>query len=60
MIYFMEHNDYIYDTFTAKVAKSRNMDIEAVDQIGQGRVWSKIHEQKLLWLTRVLNIIERP
>ncbi|MFT5970420.1 MAG: protease-4 [Flavobacteriales bacterium] len=29
-----------YDTFITKVAKGRNMSKEAVDAIGQGRVWS--------------------
>ena len=36
----MNQIDYIYDTFTAKVAKNRNMDQEEVNKIGQGRVWS--------------------
>lgn len=31
--------DYTYDTFTAKVAKNRNMEQDAVDLIGQGRIW---------------------
>lgn len=30
----------IYDTFTGKVAQGRNMDVSAVDSIGQGRVWT--------------------
>lgn len=30
----------IYDTFTAKVAEGRNMEVSAVDSIGQGRVWT--------------------
>ncbi|MEZ4799323.1 MAG: signal peptide peptidase SppA [Flavobacteriales bacterium] len=30
----------IYDDFTSKVAKGRNMTQAAVDSIGQGRVWS--------------------
>jgi len=30
----------IYDTFTTKVAEGRNMDVSAVDSIGQGRVWT--------------------
>jgi protease-4 len=30
----------IYDTFTSKVAKGRNMSQKKVDDIGQGRVWS--------------------
>jgi len=35
----MEHIKYVYHTFTAGVAKNRNMAQEAVDKIGQGRVW---------------------
>lgn len=35
----MGHIDYIYDTFTAKAAKNRGMEQEAIDKIGQGRVW---------------------
>lgn len=30
----------IYDTFTGKVAAGRNMEVSAVDSIGQGRVWT--------------------
>lgn len=30
----------IYNTFTNKVAKGRNMDVSAVDSVGQGRVWT--------------------
>jgi len=29
-----------YTTFTEKVAKGRNMSVDQVDEIGQGRVWS--------------------
>ncbi|TYR34177.1 signal peptide peptidase SppA [Sphingobacterium phlebotomi] len=32
--------DRIYNTFTGKVATGRNMDVAAVDSIGQGRVWT--------------------
>lgn len=32
----------IYSTFTGKVAEGRGMSVEAVDEIGQGRVWSGI------------------
>lgn len=32
--------DRIYNTFTGKVATGRNMEISAVDSIGQGRVWT--------------------
>lgn len=48
---FMEHNDLqkeilqnatdtIYNTFLKRVADGRNMTIEEVHQVGQGRVWS--------------------
>ncbi len=30
----------IYSTFTQKVAEGRDMSVDAVDEIGQGRVWS--------------------
>ncbi len=33
------HIDYVYDTFTAKVANNRNLTQEGVDEVGQGRVW---------------------
>ncbi len=32
--------DQIYNTFKERVAEGRNMDINQVDSIGQGRVWS--------------------
>jgi len=32
----------IYDTFLERVAKGRNMSIEEVDKIAQGRIWSGI------------------
>ncbi|PRD46582.1 signal peptide peptidase SppA [Sphingobacterium haloxyli] len=32
--------DRVYNTFTGKVATGRNMDVSAVDSIGQGRVWT--------------------
>ena len=32
--------DHIYDVFTGKVAKGRNLKQAQVDSIGQGRVWS--------------------
>lgn len=32
----------VYKTFTEKVAEGRNMSVEAVDEVGQGRVWSGI------------------
>ena len=32
--------DFIYQTFLALVARGRDMDIEDVDAIGQGRIWT--------------------
>lgn len=36
----------IYTTFVERVSKGRNMSVEAVDAISQGRVWSGIEAQK--------------
>jgi protease-4 len=41
--YFQKNIEHIYSTFTEKVAKSRNISIERVDSIGQGRVWSGVN-----------------
>jgi protease-4 len=38
--YLQKNVEYIYSTFTEKVAKFRNLSVEKVDSIGQGRVWS--------------------
>ena len=35
-----------YTTFTEKVAKGRNMSVDQVDEIGQGRVWSGINAKE--------------
>ncbi len=32
--------EFIYDTFLDRVAQGRNLNIEAVDKLAQGRVWS--------------------
>lgn len=37
----------IYDTFVQRVAKGRNMTVEQVDSIAQGRVWSGIDAKKI-------------
>ncbi len=37
---FQKSIENIYSSFVNKVAKGRNMNFEAVDAIGQGRVWS--------------------
>ncbi|MDR1341159.1 MAG: signal peptide peptidase SppA [Prevotellaceae bacterium] len=41
--YLQKNVEYIYSTFTEKVAKFRNLSVEKVDSIGQGRVWSGIN-----------------
>ncbi|MCF8334235.1 MAG: signal peptide peptidase SppA, partial [Bacteroidales bacterium] len=35
-----------YNTFTQKVAKGRDMSVENVDDVGQGRVWSGVDAKK--------------
>jgi protease-4 len=37
----------VYDTFITLVSKGRNMSREAVDEIGQGRVWSAVDAKRL-------------
>ncbi|MDH3602051.1 MAG: signal peptide peptidase SppA, partial [Candidatus Tectomicrobia bacterium] len=37
----------LYQTFTRKVAAGRNLDIETVDRIGRGRVWTGEQAQEL-------------
>ncbi len=37
----------VYSTFTNRVAKGRNMSVESVDSIGQGRVWSGVQAKEL-------------
>ncbi len=39
--------EHVYSEFTGKVASGRNMSIESVDSIGQGRVWSGNKAQKI-------------
>jgi protease-4 len=36
---FQQYVDGFYQTFIGKVAESRSMDVEKVDQLAQGRVW---------------------
>jgi protease-4 len=38
--YLQKMIEVVYSKFTDKVAKSRNLTVERVDSIGQGRVWS--------------------
>ncbi len=39
--------DDIYDTFLARVSESRDMTIEGVDSIAQGRVWTGVMAQEI-------------
>lgn len=39
--------DRIYDDFTAKVAKARNLDMEQMDKIARGRIWLGVDAFKL-------------
>jgi protease-4 len=41
--YLQKNVEYVYSTFTEKVAKFRNLSVEKVDSIGQGRVWSGVN-----------------
>jgi protease-4 len=41
--YLLKNIEFIYSKFINKVAKSRNLTVEKVDSIGQGRVWSGIN-----------------
>ncbi|MDR1170201.1 MAG: signal peptide peptidase SppA [Prevotellaceae bacterium] len=41
--YLQKNIEFVYSKFTEKVAKSRNLTVERVDSIGQGRVWSGIN-----------------
>ncbi|MDR2027325.1 MAG: signal peptide peptidase SppA [Prevotellaceae bacterium] len=41
--YIQKNVEFIYSKFTDKVAKSRNLTVEKVDSIGQGRVWSGVN-----------------
>ncbi|GHT21521.1 signal peptide peptidase SppA [Bacteroidia bacterium] len=37
----------VYDTFLTRVSERRNMPVEAVDEIAQGRVWSAVDAKRL-------------
>jgi protease IV len=39
--------DRVYDVFTSRVASGRHLSQEAVDSIGQGRVWSAIDAKRI-------------
>ncbi len=38
----MEHIDHIYDNFIMQTAAHRNMKIDEVDKVAQGRIWSGV------------------
>ncbi|GAB4291150.1 MAG: signal peptide peptidase SppA [Marinilabiliales bacterium] len=45
---FMQNNvDNVYDIFKVHVAEGRNLDVNFVDSIGQGRVWSGINAKEI-------------
>ena len=48
----------VYEVFLSRVARGRNMTIDAVDEIGQGRVWSG-HDAKSIGLIDVYGGIEK-
>ncbi|QEC72140.1 hypothetical protein FSB73_11125 [Arachidicoccus ginsenosidivorans] len=39
--------DSVYHTFTSRVAAGRDTSITYIDSIGQGRVWTGLHAQKI-------------
>ncbi len=43
----LEGIESTYDTFLERVASGRNMTVEAVNEIAQGRVWSGVDAQRL-------------
>lgn len=44
---YQQSVDYIYRQFLSHVSQARGMDIEAVNNIAQGRVWSGIEAKKI-------------
>jgi protease-4 len=48
--------DFIYDEFTGKVADSRKLDLAAVKEIAQGRVWSGAEAKKLGLVDEIGNL----
>lgn len=44
---FQKFTEQIYSEFLAKVAEGRNMDVERVHEIAQGRVWSGVEAKEL-------------
>ncbi len=45
--YILSSIEDVYSTFTQHVAEGRGMTVEAVDAIGQGRIWSGIKAKEL-------------
>ncbi|WP_350290378.1 signal peptide peptidase SppA [uncultured Croceitalea sp.] len=45
-----------YDTFLQRVADGRNMSVEAVDEIAQGRVWSGVDAKELGLVDEIGNL----
>jgi protease-4 len=45
--YLQKNVEHVYSVFTEKVAKSRNLSVEKVDSIGQGRVWSGVNAYEI-------------
>lgn len=45
--YILSSIEDVYSTFTQHVADGRGMTVEAVDKIGQGRIWSGIKAKEL-------------
>lgn len=41
------NTDLIYDTFLSKVAKGRKMDLEKVQSLAQGRIWSGLKAKEI-------------
>jgi protease-4 len=42
-----QYMDDFYKDFTSKAAQGRNMKVEAIDEIGQGRVWSGVKGKEI-------------
>ncbi|MGE9295762.1 MAG: signal peptide peptidase SppA [Puniceicoccales bacterium] len=47
MALIQQFTDYLYEEFIRKVSEGRNMPLEEVQEIAQGRVWSGLDAQKL-------------
>jgi len=56
--YFQKSVELVYATFLERVAEGRNMTVEQVDSIGQGRVWSGSRAVKLGLADEIGNLKE--